>query len=119
MKFSSKPNYIKASNLLFIGAVLGFINFLLSQEILSSKSTVIISLTTISLILLFATLVRFEIIWVRYILLVLIIFGINSFPPIIKYELTNHPVNGIIIILQSILQIYATILLSLNIKPKK
>jgi hypothetical protein len=40
--------------------------------------------------------------------------GINTLPPAIKYELTHHPLIGIIIILQSILQVYATYLLFFN-----
>ena len=111
MKISSNPNYIKSSNLIFISAVLGLINFLMSPEILSSKSGQKSGIIAISVILTLAILIRFEITWTKYVLLILIILGINAVPPIIKYELVHHPLNGIIIILQSILQIYAAFLL--------
>jgi Na+-translocating ferredoxin:NAD+ oxidoreductase RnfD subunit len=111
MKISSKPNYIKSSNLIFISAALGLVNFFISTEIPSSKLGVKSGIISVSLMLILAILIRFEVSWTKYVLLVLIILGINVLPPIIKYELANHPLNGIIIILQSILQIYAAFLL--------
>ncbi|WP_147408448.1 hypothetical protein [Flavobacterium johnsoniae] len=114
MKISSNPNYIKSSILIFISALLGVINFLGSPEIFSSKSGFKSGIIAIVVLLILALLILFEITWTKYILLVLLILGINTLPPAIKYELTHHPLIGIIIILQSILQVYATYLLFFN-----
>ncbi|MCP2028786.1 glucan phosphoethanolaminetransferase (alkaline phosphatase superfamily) [Flavobacterium sp. HSC-32F16] len=111
MKISLKPNYIKSSNLIFISAFLGLINFLISPEILSSKSGLKSGIIAILVVLILALLIRFEITWTKYVLLVLIILGMNALPPVIKYELAHHPLNGIILILQSIVQLYAAFLL--------
>lgn len=119
MKFSLNPNYIKASNLFFISAGLGIINFFLSPEILSSQTDIIISVTTIFLIFVIGLAIRFEVSWIKYILLVLIIIGINTLPPVIKEELALHLVNGIITILQVVAQVYATILILIFGKKKR
>ncbi|MEN2402913.1 hypothetical protein GKZ90_0024210 [Flavobacterium sp. MC2016-06] len=118
MKISKNPNYIKASNLIFIATILGIINFFLSPDILKSKTALIISVVTILLILAIGVVIRLGISWIKYILLVLIIIGFNSLPKYIKEELSIHPLNAIITILQSILQIYATLLLILNRSKK-
>ncbi|MHC0443018.1 hypothetical protein [Flavobacterium sp. 3-210] len=111
MKFSLNPNFIKSSNLIFISAGLGLINFLLSPDILSSKKNIIISIITIVIILVVGLLIRLEITWIKYLLLILIILGLNSLPMLLKDEFSTHPLNALITILQSIAQIYATILL--------
>lgn len=119
MKLSLNPNYIKSSNLFFISAVLGVLNFFLSPEILSSNTDIIISVTTIFFILVIGLAVRFEVSWIKYILLVLIIIGINTLPPLIKEELTLRPINGIITILQVVAQVYAAILILVFGKKKR
>lgn len=119
MKFSLNPNYIKASNLFFISASFGILNFFLSPEILSSKADIIISITAIIFISIIGLALRFEVSWIKYILLVLIIVGINTLPPLIKEELTLHPINGIITILQVVTQVYATILILVFSKRKR
>ncbi|KIC01724.1 hypothetical protein OA88_12380 [Flavobacterium sp. JRM] len=124
MKLSLNPNYIKSSNFIFISVGLGVINFLLSSDILSSKSTTIIGIISLSLLFIVGLLVRFQISWIKYLLLALILIGFNSFPSLIKEELTTHPINAIFTILQAITLIYATILLffkwflNKKIKPK-
>jgi len=111
MKITLNPNYIKSSNLLFISAGLGFINFLLSPDILSSKSAIIVSIITIIIILGLGLLIRFEISWIKYLLLILILLALNALPLLIKEEFTSHPLNATITILQSLAQVYATFLL--------
>ncbi|MEA9413987.1 hypothetical protein [Flavobacterium sp. PL02] len=111
MKLSLNPNYIKSSNFIFISVGLGLINFLLSPHILSSKSAMIVSIITLSLLFIAGLLVRFQISWIKYLLLALILIGFNSLPSLIKEELTTHPINAIFTILQAITLIYATILL--------
>lgn len=111
MKLSLNPNYIKSSNFIFISVGLGLINFLLSPHILSSKSAMILSIITLSLLFIAGLLVRFQISWIKYLLLALILIGFNSLPSLIKEELTTHPINAIFTILQAITLIYATLLL--------
>ena len=74
MRISTNPNYIKSSNLILISAVFGLINFLISPEILSSKSGQKSGIIAISVILTLVILIRFEITWTKYVLLVLIIY---------------------------------------------
>ncbi|KIA97076.1 hypothetical protein OA93_15950 [Flavobacterium sp. KMS] len=111
MKLSLNPNYIRSSNFIFISVGLGVINFLLSSDILSSKSTTIIGIISLSLLFIVGLLVRFQITWVKYLLLALILIAFNSLPAFIKEQLMTHPLNAIFTILQSITLIYATILL--------
>lgn len=111
MRISSNLNYIKSSNLFFISAGLGLISFLLSPDILMLKSATITSVIAIFIILVLGLLIRFGISWIKYLLIVIIIFGINAFPSFIKEEFNAHPLNALIIILQAIAQIYATVLL--------
>lgn len=118
MRISSNLNYIKSSNLFLISAGLGLINFLLSPDILLSKSAIIISVIAISIILVLGLLIRFEISWVKYLLIVVIIFGVNAFPSFIKEEFYSRPLNALITILQSIALIYATALMFFKKKLK-
>lgn len=110
-RITLNPNYIKSSNLLFISAGLGLINFLILPEILSSKSSIVVGSIAVFFISAMGLAIRFEISWIKYLSLILIVFGINIVPPLVKDELISHPINGIITIAQSIIQIYATILL--------
>ncbi|PKB16363.1 hypothetical protein [Flavobacterium sp. 5] len=116
MKTSLNTNFIKSSNLIFISAGLGSINFLLSPDILVSKKATILCVMSISLVFAVGLLIRFGISWVKFLLLFLIILGFNSLPKFIKEEFANHPFNAVITVLQSVIQIYATLLLFL--KPK-
>ncbi|AXB56700.1 hypothetical protein [Flavobacterium fluviale] len=114
MKISLNSNFIKSSNLIFISALLGIINLLLSPEIISSQKGLKTSIITILLILTLGVLIRYGVSWIKYILLILIILGLFNTPAVIKYMLIYNPINAIIIILQSLVQISATVLLFRN-----
>jgi len=115
MRNSSNPNYIKSSNLLYLSGAIGFINLLLSPDILVSTFAIVVGVITILIILGLGLLVRMGITWIRYVLLCLVLLGLTGLPMIID-DFNSHPINGTINLIQSILQIIALILLFTKIK---
>jgi hypothetical protein len=118
MKTTSNHNYIKSSNLIFISAVLGAINLLLLPGLLLSKAAIIVGLFTLFFLIALGIMIRLGISWIKYLLLILVLLGLTSLPLIIRNFLTR-PLNGTFTIVQSIIQIYAVVLLFQKIKYKK
>lgn len=110
MQTQVHPNYIKASELIFITAGLGIINFFFSPEILSSGFAIIIAVFTLLFIAGLGVLIKQGFSWIKYLLLALFIFGLLGIPFIIK-NITTNPIVGIVNIIQTILQIWALVLL--------
>lgn len=104
------PNYIKSSDLIFITAVLGIINFFFSPKILSSGFAIIVAIFTLLFIAGLGVLVKQGFSWVKYLLLALLLFGLLGIPFIIK-NMTTNPIVGIVNIIQTVLQIWALVLL--------
>jgi hypothetical protein len=105
-------NNIKASNLMFLSAVLGLINFSLSDEI-TIKNGISATIMSLSFLIFLALLIRRGYNGVKYILTALFILGLVFYIPYLGYDLQNFPLNGIISICQSIAQISAVVLLFL------
>jgi hypothetical protein len=105
-------NNIKASNLMFLSAVLGLINFSLSDEI-TIKTGITAAIISLSFIIFLGILIRRGINGVKYILATLFILGLVFYIPYLISDLQNFPINGIISICQSIAQISAVVLLFL------
>jgi len=103
-------NFIKSSNLIFITAGLGLINFFFSPEFLSNGFNITIAIFTFAFIVVIGFLVRQGYNWVKIFLLVLTILGLIGISFTLK-NLTEKPIVGIINITQTILQIWAVILL--------
>ena len=103
-------NYIKSSDLMLISVGLGIINFLLVPEIFSSGRSIFIGIVTLLLLGGLALAIRNGVSWIKYLLLVMMIFGFISIPFLIKNLEENPPV-GIINIIQNAFQFWSLILL--------
>jgi asparagine N-glycosylation enzyme membrane subunit Stt3 len=103
-------NYIKASNLMFGTVALSLINFLVFPDYLSSTKNIIVSLVSLAFVVGISFLVRQGIDWLKYLLLVLFIIGCIGLP----FTITNfseRPLLSMIGILQTVLQLWAIVLL--------
>ena len=103
-------NFIKSSNLIFITAGLGFINFFFSPELLTNSLNITTAIFTIAFIIGVGFLVRQGYSWVKIFLLIITALGLIGIPFTLR-NLTEKPIVGIINIVQTILQIWAVILL--------
>lgn len=97
--------------LLILSAFLGVINVLLSPD-LSMLEEYLISLIVFCIIIGFAILVYKKVLWIKYVLLILVILGIFNIPYLIN-DLKYYPINGIINISQSLVQLCAVVILFL------
>ena len=104
------PNYIKSSNLIFGTVGLGLINFFFSSELLNTGQNIATAILTLVIIAGLGFLVRQGKDWVKYVLLVLMVLGLISIPFIIT-NIVQRPVVGLINIAQTIMQLWATVLL--------
>ncbi|MFW5879626.1 MAG: hypothetical protein ACOCUV_02250 [bacterium] len=104
------PHYIKSSNLIFGTVGLGLINFFFADELLSAGQNTATAILTLIIIIGIATIVRQGKEWVKYLLLVFTLFGLISIPFIINI-IVQVPVVGIVNIAQTIMQLWATVLL--------
>lgn len=103
-------NFIKSSNLIFITAGLGLINFFFARDLLSNGLNITIAVFTIAFIIGIGFLVRQGYNWVKIFLLIITILGLIGIPVTLK-NLTEKPVVGIINVVQTILQIWSVVLL--------
>jgi hypothetical protein len=109
-------NYIKSSNLIFGTVGLGILNFFFSTELLKTGQNIATAIVTLAIITGIGFLVRQGKNWVKYLLLVLTVFGLIGMPFIIN-NITQRPVVGLVNIAQTIMQLWAIVLL-FNV-PKK
>lgn len=112
MKEHLHSNFIKSSNLIFATVVLGIINFFFSSDTLSSGTNIAVAIITLSMILGLGILVRQGYNWMKYLLLVLTILGLFGISTILT-DLTQNPIVGIVSIVQTVLEIWATVILFL------
>lgn len=104
------PNHKKAANLIYTSAALGVINAFLSPEIFNNNFAIVVAVFTLGIITGIGYLVSKGNDWIKYVLLVLMIFGVIGIPFIIL-NILNNPIVGVVNISQTILQIYAIVLL--------
>ena len=104
------PNHKKAANVIYLSAALGIINAILSPETFNNSFGIIVAIFTLGIIIGIGYLVSKGNDWIKYVLLVLMIFGLIGIPFIIM-NIVNNPIVGIINIIQTALQIYAMVLL--------
>lgn len=109
-------NNIISSNVMFLSAFLGLLNFFLSDEALI-KTGIKAAIFSLLFIVFLGVLIRRGYNGVKYVLLVSIVFGILFYIPYLINDLKNSPINGIISICQTIAQTAATVLLFMI--PKK
>jgi hypothetical protein len=103
-------NYIKSSNLIFITAGLGVINLFFSNDLLINGQNIATVIITPLFVAGIGFLVRQGKQWVKYLLLVLTVLGLLGMLLIIN-SLFERTISGIINITQTIMQVWATILL--------
>ena len=110
MYIPKHPNYIKSSNLMFLSTAIALISYLLLPDYFTS--TKIIIGTSIGLLVCvgLAFLVRQGIDWVKYLLLVLFVLGCIGLP-FILLRIIENPISGSISIVQTIIQLWAVVLL--------
>lgn len=106
--------YTTASTLIYISAIIGIINSLMSFNVFN-KQDWIISLLSISIVVIIGLLTSRGYAWVKYLLLVLILIGLSDISYIVQ-DLKEYPINGLLSLSISILQIVATIILFLKRK---
>lgn len=105
-------NHIQSSNLMYLSAVLGLINFFLSGEA-AIKNNFKGALFGILFVVFLGALIRRGYNGVKYVLVVSLLLGSIVSLPYLIYDLKNFPLNGIIDLCNYIAQIAATILLFL------
>nr|WP_199002450.1 hypothetical protein [Flavobacterium sp. ASV13] len=105
-------NHIQSSNLMYVSAVLGLINFFLSGEA-AIKTNFKGALFGILFVVFLGALIRRGYNGVKYVLVVSLLLGSIVSLPYLIYDLKNFPLNGIIDLCNYIAQIAATILLFL------
>ena len=110
-------NFIKSSNLIFISAALGLINLFVTKSELGSTKLIASAILTLLFVGGLGYIVRQGYAWIKYLLLVLMIFGLIGIVGLIITNLEKRPLITTVNIIQTILQIWATVLLF--IIPKK
>lgn len=104
------PNYKKAAEFLYISAFLGIGNLIWKYDTLHSGFEIFIAIIVLVFGFTLAYFTSKGIEWFKYLLLVLFGLGILGIPFIIS-NIKNDPVVGIINIVQTLLQIWALVLL--------
>lgn len=104
------PNYKKAAEFLYISAFLGVGNLIWKYDTLHNGFEIFIAILVLAFGFALAYFTRKGIEWFKYLLLVLFGLGVLGIPFIIS-NIKNDAVVGIINIAQTILQVWAVILL--------
>jgi len=105
------PNYIKSANLNLITIPLGIIGFFLSKTIVINIVTIITLVGTMVFIFGISYFIRQGNSTIKYILLVLFVFGIISGTPLWIAQFQKEPVVGVISMLQNLVETGALVLL--------
>lgn len=96
--------------MIYLSGVLEIINIIRTYETLDNETKIFITFISIAYIFGTGYLISKGIEWTKYMLLIILILGLLVFPFVIS-NLKNELVMGLIIIVQTILQIWATVLL--------
>jgi len=110
-------NFIKSSNLIYISAALGLVNLFLTKGDIVSTRLISSAILTLLFVGGLGYIVRQGYAWIKYLLLVLMIFGLIGIVGLIITNLEKQPLTTTVNIIQTILQTWATVLLF--IIPKK
>ena len=104
------PNHTKSADLIYLSGALGIGNLIWAYETFDSGMKIFIAIISIAFIFGIGHLVSKGTEWIKYFLLVILTLGLFTFPFIIA-NLKSEPVVGTINIAQTILQIWALVLL--------
>ena len=104
-------NFIKSSNLIYISAALGLVNSFLTKGDIVSTRLISSAILTLLFVGGLGYIVRQGYAWIKYLLLVLMIFGLIGIVGLIITNLEKQPLITTVNIIQTILQTWATVLL--------
>lgn len=104
------PNHKKSAELIYISGFLGIVNIIWTYQTLDNGMKIIVALFSLAFVFGIGYLVSKGKEWIKYVLLAILILGLLGFPFLIA-NIMNEPVVGIINIVQTILQIWALVIL--------
>lgn len=104
------PNHKKSAELIYISGFLGIVNIIWTYQTLDNGMKIIVALFSLTFVFGIGYLVSKGKEWIKYVLLAILILGLLGFPFLIA-NIMNEPVVGIINIVQTILQIWALVIL--------
>ncbi|WP_288789815.1 hypothetical protein [uncultured Elizabethkingia sp.] len=108
------PNYIRASNIIYLSAGLGVINLFLTYRSLGidSINALFMGFSSIAFVVGIGYLARRGANWIKYVLLISFILSfLLGFTRVLIFLINIIPLSGFIVITQAVLQIWALILL--------
>lgn len=101
--------YNIASRFYYASALVGMLNAILSYNVFTFQDW-IVSFLSISFVIGVGLLISKGYEWTKYVLLALILIGLSGFQYILQ-DLKEYPVNGVLTLIISVLQIIAVIIL--------
>lgn len=104
-------NFLMASYVVFFAGILGVIKFLLAFKVLNRIEDIITAIINLIIFLGLCYIVMKGFNWVKYLLLILSIFGFVQILEMIKYLIQNPNLITACLILQRIMLIVATLIL--------
>ena len=104
------PNYKKAADLIYLSGALGIGNVIWMYDTLDNGLKIFTALISVGFVFGIGYLISKGTGWIKFLLAVILFLGIVGIPFVIQ-DLENNTVVGIINILQTVLQIWALILL--------
>ncbi|MGG5208497.1 hypothetical protein ACQWU4_06080 [Chryseobacterium sp. MIQD13] len=111
------PNHIKAANLMYLSGALSIGNMIWIYESLNSPLSTTVAAATLAFIFGMGYLAGKGTEWVKYVLLITFLIGLTGLQSL-YFNLLSDPVLGILNIIQTILQIWALVLLFKIPKPQ-
>lgn len=104
------PNYKKAADLIYLSGALGIGNVIWMYDTLDNGLKIFTALISVGFVFGIGYLISKGTEWIKFLIAVILFLGILGIPFVIQ-DLENNTVVGIINILQTVLQIWALILL--------
>lgn len=104
------PNHKNSAELMYISGALGIGNIIWKYETLDSGFKIFIAVISVAFVFGIGYFISKGIEWIKYVLLVILLLGLLGIPFFIA-NFKNEPVVGIINVVQTVLQVWALILL--------
>lgn len=119
MQKSVHPNFIKASNFIFLTLLFGLGNLIFGepQHDMDRTTFTIVGIIMLGIILGCALGVRRGIVWIKYVYVVLAVLGLMGIPLILQ-NLESNVGLGLINLAQCLVQLWAAVLLLMTGKGK-
>jgi hypothetical protein len=114
----SYQKFNTASNLVFISTGIGILNGLRNPELFENRISIIVAGIIVFFMLMIGVLIRMKYEWMKYVLLCLFILGLIGLPKLIS-DLIGNPINGIIMLVKSVIQLAVVIILFRSEKTER